>query len=742
MNNEASAIPIPGAPPTAASANDSSQFGSYSNWARQELSKGATVQQLHQTLQQHGVNVNQPATAATGGSEPSWWQKLLPTAGGIVGGIVGLPGDLLSGGLASVGGAAAGGAAGQALENLLTHKNPLQANVLTSGAENAIGEGVGQAGTKLLGKGVSAVAGKLGNVVEGRAASEAAQTAAETTAATAKAAEAAKTAEIQRVADEFKVAPGTGDLATRSQGVVDSLSELGHTKPMASDAVAVGNTITGSNANGPGIINQEKQQILKNAGGNVNIGQIGDETTPSGKLFKQLQDYSTQAQLGDPLDPHSTTAGGSILNKYNTLANAAGVTDVGPGTVTPESGFKLLTDVSNEARTAQQMAGKPNATPADAMKAQVWSELQTNLKDSLYNRPEVNEAVSDYKVSPEVEGQIDAKIKAEGITDPKVAGNLKQKLLDTLNNGQSMQDWLSHERTGVDMHKVGNSALKQQGNVAAASTQRLAKGELANEAITKGEPDLAPASKGGNKLLDMAAMGAAPLTHGMSLIGLTPHLLNMAKDPGVQAGAYKALSKATSSKVAKKMIPNLIRGGAIASANLPNMAAESTGGGAIPMAPAAQMTGGAMQPGQAGPQQMNPLTGTYSTLLAQEQAAPTVLGPSLSPVLQALAPAAQKQELAGTSLAGLPSAYAGAGGEQGMMGGLLDQIIARIAPGSAQSTYARQSSATAAQLAAILGITPQQAMALLPTQTQTPGSAIPSLGNVQNLSAGLGVPTQ
>lgn len=688
----------------------------------------------------------QPVSAAGGGNQPSWWEKLLPTAGGVLGGILGIPGDLLSGGAASIGGAALGGTAGQALENALTGKKVLQGNDVTAGLENAAGQGVGEAAGKALSLGAGAATKALGNVVEGRAADATAQASSEAAQQAAKDELATKNNEIARLADEFKVTPGTGDLATRSQGVIDNLKDLGHEKPMAEDAVKVGNVLTGSNDNGAGIINQEKQAILKSAGGNVNIGQVGEATTPSGKLFAQLQDRSTMANLGNPLDPRAQSTANAILGKYNTLANAAGVTESGPGTITPDAGFKLLSQVSDESRNAQMLADKPAATPADASKAKVWTDLKNNLKDSLYNRPEVNQAVSDYKVTPELESQIDKKIAAEGITDPKVAANLKKGVVDTLNNGQSMQDWLNVEREGVDMHKVGNSALKQQGNVAAGSTQRLAKGEVAAEAATKSEPDLAPATKGGSKLLDMAAIGAAPLTHGFSLIGLTPHLLQAAKDPAVQEGAYKALSKATSSKVANKMIPNLLRTGAIAASNVPNIAAESQGGGsAIPMAPAASMTpqGGpnTMQPNN-NPAVTNPLAGTYGTLMAQEEAAPTVLGPSLAPILSSLAGPLQKQDLATTALNQIPGAYAGAGGPQGPLGGLVDAIIARLVPGSAQATYGRQSTATAAQLAAILGITPQQAAALLPTQAQTPMSSIPSLGNVQSLGGLLSAPTQ
>lgn len=567
MQNGSSAIPTQPSTPTPAASTNTAQFGDYSNWAQQELSKGATVEQLQQTLQQHGINPTQGSAATTGGSQPSWWEKLLPTAGGIVGGILGVPGDLLSGGAASVGGAALGGAAGQSLENLITHKNPIQANDVSSGIENGAGELVGEGVSKLFGAGAKAITGALGKTVEGRAADAATQAATDQASKDATDQLASKNGEIQRVADEFKVQPGTGDLATHSQDAVSGLNALGYDKPMASDAVNVGNVVTGTNKNGPGILNMAKQQVLKDAGGEVNVGQVGDATTPSGKLMADLGDPSVKADLGDVLDPNGQSAASGILSKYNSLVNGvavpagegtSGMTNaevsllrkqgyddasiakmentsgesapaVSQGKISPAGGFKLLSDVGDQARYSQMIADKAGATTADQAKAKVWSNLQANLKDSLYNRPEVNDAVANFKTTPELESQIDDKIKAEGITDPNVATNLKQGIVNTLNSGQQMSDWLSEEREGVLMGKVGNSALKQQGNVAAASTQRLAKGEAAAEAKAA-EPDMDPATdKKGSKILDMAAVGAAPLTHGFSLIGLTPICYNLLK---------------------------------------------------------------------------------------------------------------------------------------------------------------------------------------------------------------------
>lgn len=98
-------------------------------------------------------NSGLPQTSAP---QPSWWEKLLPTAGGVLGGVVGIPGDLLSGGASSVAGAAAGGGIGKALENSLTGQN-VGSGVLGSAALNAVGQGIGGA----IGKGVGALAGKV-----------------------------------------------------------------------------------------------------------------------------------------------------------------------------------------------------------------------------------------------------------------------------------------------------------------------------------------------------------------------------------------------------------------------------------------------------------------------------------------------------------------------------------------------------------------------------------------------------
>ena len=137
-------------------------FGNYSDWAQQNMQNGVSAQTLQSTLQQQGINPTAQQTAPTG-KQPSWWEKLLPTAGGTVGSILGsllpIPGLDIAAGAA---GGAAGGALGKELENKLTGQS---GGIGSSALENAIGGGVGTGigdlGAKVIGDIGSKVAGNF-----------------------------------------------------------------------------------------------------------------------------------------------------------------------------------------------------------------------------------------------------------------------------------------------------------------------------------------------------------------------------------------------------------------------------------------------------------------------------------------------------------------------------------------------------------------------------------------------------
>lgn len=125
-------------------------------------SPGSTTQQAQDVLnQQKALSTPQQHQALTG-PQPNLLERLLPTIGGIGGGILAGALDLGTGGLAiplSAAIAGGGSALGKFGENALTHEQDLGKGVLASGVEGA----AGQAGGELVG----AALGKGGNLLKG-----------------------------------------------------------------------------------------------------------------------------------------------------------------------------------------------------------------------------------------------------------------------------------------------------------------------------------------------------------------------------------------------------------------------------------------------------------------------------------------------------------------------------------------------------------------------------------------------
>jgi hypothetical protein len=216
-------------------------------------------------------------------------------------------------------------------------------------------------------------------------------------------------------------------------------------------------------------------------------------------------------------------------------------------------------------------------------------------------------------------------------------------------------------------------------------------------------------------------------------VGLLPHVIQAAKNPELQNATFNKLKAVTGSAVAKKMVPLLTRGAAIGAANLPNDASSPTSmaAGALPNNNGITNPGSSyMQPTQ------SPLAQIYSTLLAQEQAAPTVLGPQFASSLSSLAPQLQKQEQLAPAITNATQGFNNAGGAQGPLGGALSKLSGLI-PGSAANTYNAQQSSAAAALAQLLGISPEAAMNLLPQLTQGGQTAAPQVGGLQSIVGNL-----
>lgn len=615
-----------------------------------------------------------PQSAAPAPQKGNWFTHLLPTIGSIAAPVIGAALAPETGGLsllASLALAGGGSAAGKATENAVQGDSQNAGGLLTSAAEGAGGQLLGAGAGKLLGGIGGKLAGSLDNAVAGRAAQTATDTAAQAESKAATDAATAQATEIQRLADEFKPHVNDKNLTPNIGGVVGGLQDIGIEKPLASDATKIGNVITGSNENGAGILNQEKQNLLANAGGTVHIGNLNEASTPSGNLLNSLKDPTTMASLGDPLQSGSNTIAGSILSKFNTLANGAGVAAEGSADIDPTKAFKLLSDVSDEARSSNLTASKLTATPADAAQAKVWNGLVSDLKNSIYNRPELNDAVSNYQVTPEVSAQIDNKIAAEGVTDPTIASNLKQKLVDTLNNSQTMQDLLSEESKGVKMSQVGASATKQQGNITSAASQRLAKSNIP-EVQT---PDTIPVQTKSTSTIPSIGGG---------LSSVIPHAIDAIKNPQNQEMINKLIQSGVSKKVASA-IPVALTGASQFITHAPDSQANPVN---------LNLGNNTMQPQQG--LDPNSLNSLLLQLGVAESANPTTSSAGASTLGQ-IVPQIQNSNIAQNSLAGAENAFQQAGGGQGGILGNIAKILGGIT-GNPTNQYEQQRQQLMSQL--------------------------------------------
>lgn len=659
----------PASPPVMPSPTqaDPSQFGNYSHWAQEQMAKGFTPDQLHASLQQNGTAVQPPHSG-------NFLTHLLPTIGSI-GGLLLAP---ETGGLsllAAAGLSGLGAAGGKAVENATEGKSILDKSDLTAGIEGAVGGAAGGAAGKVIG----GVAGKLGSAAENMGAKEASQTAAQDA--------------IDTAANTYK------DVSPQLQKALNAKDSLGHVTDMGYDIADPSNLVHVSNTSND-ILNDTLNRALANSGP-VDLSHFPQIVKDAlAKESGTLGSFEPVAVARGRLGPSSTPAA-KLLSQLENMGNA-------PGETTGSAIAKVSSD-PNELRTLTTKLGqlaqdnKPTVTAAtgaiDPQQRAIYNvinDVRGNVKDALYNRPEVSDALKG-----EV-GNITA--------DP--AANITPQLADHLNgvvtNGGTAQDLLDEISKNINIGRLGEEGQKV-GNIV---TSTGAKARAAAEAGL--EPN---AGNTGNPVLDTAASLVNP--HAGMITGALGAAKHVAQNPAI----LDTLSRI--GDMGAKLAP--AAGAAIATS--PNLAAD----------PLAQPGAGGTMGGTMNNQPMM-ASGTtdpnsMASILAQYMHMGTVdpyLLSSTSPVVQALAPQVQKQQLLGSEMNGLPGSFANAGGAQGL-GGILSHITGLI-PGSAANTYEHQSSAIANQLAGMLGISPQAAAGLVPQLMQNGQSAgITSgiLGNMQ-----------
>lgn len=666
--------------------------------------------------------------APAGAAQQPWWQKLLPTAGGVLGGILGGAADVASLGAAAplinpITGAAAGGAAGQMAENALGGKKVLQGNDLSSGIENGVGEGIGLGAGKVigaLGEGMAGAGAKAeGKLVE----KEAGQSAVNDATAT----------KLNFGGISSKLA-GDGELGLgKSQQFVKSMG-FDHTNPYDMGKVA--------DAVEP--LNNVYDRALSNS--------KPVDMSDAGKLFgATAPDTSTglgKAELAAMKSQHITPelAANGTITGGSTAPEASGVyqgidqsSPVGQALADFNKSIKAEPNAAlpeqmnaTDVRKLQQAVGRQigntqtiinNAELNGTYNADAHAQLDSlngiysKLGDKI-KTPEVDQAIKDFQVT-------DAD--RQGLT-AKYGDKLGNHVADTIGNAQGADDLLGPMQ---DLTKAGRASRMAINDIENVTNSPRA----VERAKFEANGGVAPSSvsSGGSALGDVAETAAKAVHSPTGAVLAAGRKLH-------EAGVTPKIAKGLGDVITRTR--PMIAPAVVAGSNIPNVAeGMQPPAGAVPMGAAPGAQPGAM-PGAPGAP-VNPVNSTLDTLMQSLQQPGAALVPGYSSMVAGatgLAPAVQKNELAGETASELAPTFANAGGAAGMGGGLVDSLLSKV-PGTAQNTYTREQQTAAAQLAQLLGISPEAALQMLPRFTQTPQTAAPQMagvgGLVSNLTSGL-----
>lgn len=639
-------------------AADPSQFGNYSDWAKGELAKGFTPEQLHQHLQESGANVQAPHSG-------NWFTHLLPTIGSVA---IPALGALLApetGGLsliAAAGLSGLGAAGGKAAENAAEGKG-VGDHVVNEGLMGAAGGAVGGVAGKVIGK----AAGALGSTAENIAAKEATQTAAQEA--------------IDTAANTYK------DISPQLQKALNAKNSLAHVTNMGYDIADPKNLLHVSNTSND-VLNDTLNRALANSGpvdlshypnivkdalakegGTLGSfekvalarGRVGYSNTPSAKLLQQLEDLGAGVAKTSS-DPNELR---TLTTKLGALAQ-----DAKP-TVTAATGA---------------------VDPQQRAVYNVINDVRGQVKNALYDRPEVADALK---------GEV-----GNLVADPKM--NITQQLADHLNGvitkGGSAQDLLDEISHNINIGRLGEEGQKVGGIVTSTGAKARAAAEAGLD--TTGTPPT------GNTMMDMAGL-VNP--HAGVVSGALSAAKHVAQNPAI----LSTLSRIGS--MGAKLAP---AAGAVV-ATSPNLQADPVGVDPNAAGGMGMATPGGTNGTMGGNMDMSSNGAHDYQSLINAMEAQAVLAPSMgggaSGFLAQIAPQLQKNQLALSAIHGIPGSFANAGGAQGT-GGIMSRIAGLI-PGTTAHTYQAQREAAAAQLAQAMGISPQQAMGLLPEVMQNQGTA-------------------
>lgn len=654
-------------------------------------------------------------TLGGGGAQPtsnqggSWWEKLLPTAGSVVGGIGGgILGGLaapFTGGLinpidAGIAGAGLGGGLGKAGQNALTGQSVLQKSDLTQAALGA--------GGQALGFGAGSVLGKLGGAVFGKAAGKAATDTASdlvgqggTNTAQAATRTGGVLPRLERDLFRGQFAKGTlskslGDSINTNYGISD-----------ATQIPDIANMITGSAQGGGAVLNKAVEKALMKTAPGVDVGDLYSEQLGSG-IANDLVKGETSI---------SPNAGNKILASVNKsvqsmMGGSQGM--VGKQVADPLDVLQQSRVFSSAARAAADKAFGPGGvvtSPEQAGVYKVYSQLADELNQRVFTPNGAELALPDAIKADVLKGLAPVR---------DINPETYAKLADEVQNTNSISGLRSLQSKWVGINQAFNKTADMADMEPGMTTSEVAR-SLAplTGAITMGPTGavagIVPAVlKSGT--IDRGLANALNGVNQSASGGVLNTLGNVAKPAAgaLGAGAAGLLNLTSPNGNDINLSPGLPGG------------TTSNGNGANPMDPSNNIF--TSQSAQLEPIKMMLMAGMFD---------PNLMGQFAPGANDAFKKLQTVQNVASqvNGLYGPEGLYSQAGGAQGPIRGLLSELGARVTGGPAGG-YATQAGQLQSALSQASGL-PAGAISM-PTLQQGKASAQTSLQNLQSLLTALG----
>ena len=617
----------------------------------------------------------------------SFLTSILPTAGGILGGIggaaLGTVAAPFTGGIinpidAGIVGAGLGDTAGRAGQNVATHQN-IKNDLGSSFVQGAAGQATGEVGGALLG----GILGKVSSVGENAA----------TSAMMKQAGGFLSKEDAQALLD--RGVTNFGQATTQVPKI---------TGAAGGDGAAFTNGVTNamSNSSNPIDITQE-------------AANWSDLLRPHSLSLSDKQISGLSDNINHSIGK-MTDDSGNAVSVVPTSGKGAATIPVGePGSLSSMKPGAVYTQAQELQRLGNSISQNASRDvygniqdPAKAAQAEIYKTLGNQLEQK---------ATSSVPITAADKTMLKASLSSVKDDNPTLYANLS----NDIDGAKNWQDVISQQALWVRVSKA-QDALENVANKTAGNTPSdIASGTLG---LTNNKAGVIKAGLGAiTKSPAVNRAEAATLSQLPGLIGK-----GSADDAGVLSRALGV--KSSDAGLIQKVLPLASRATAITMANLPNDVPTNVQSNEA--VPTAQNGENPMNPSAA----QNPLAQLYNEIIAQSQTPGGISGNLIS-TANSLAPVLQKQELAAPAISNALSTYNNAGGAQGTGQGLLTRLTGLI-PGTPANTYANESNAAAAQLASILGISPQQAAALLPQLTQTPGAAAPQISGLQSILGNIG----